>query len=128
MTRRTGASARAQALAKATDAVARRDAQRIAREKQLQATLADFFHAQGEVEHIHAAAQTAAAPFEDSIRQAVRTLDALGETRAGIAALTGLPMAHLRQCLAQTDASVSVAANGGTPGDRALAQPPSTGS
>jgi hypothetical protein len=109
MARRTGASARTQALAKATEAVARRDAERIAREKHLQATLADFYQAQGEVERIHNEAEIAAAPFEASIQDAVRTLDRLGETRAGIAGLTGLSLPRVRECLAETAVDASTA-------------------
>jgi hypothetical protein len=102
MARRTGASGRTQALAKATEAVARRDAERIAKEKRLQATLADFYQAQGEIERIRKEADIAAAPFETSIQKAVRTLDHLGETRVGIAGLTGLSVPRVRECLAET--------------------------
>ncbi|MBS2966021.1 hypothetical protein KGA66_23455 [Actinocrinis puniceicyclus] len=97
MTRRSGSSARAQALLKAAEAVARRDAERIAREKAVQAALAEFFHAQGEIERIYAEAGKTAAPFEQITRDAVRTLDRLGENRTGIAALTGLPVARVRE-------------------------------
>lgn len=96
MTRRVGASARARALVKAADAVARRDAERIAREKAVQAALAEFFHAQGEIERIRADAEKTAAPFQQAARDAVRALDTLGETRTGIAALTGLALAQVR--------------------------------
>lgn len=96
MARRSGPSARAQALARAVEAVARRDAERIAREKAVQATLTEFFHAQGEIERIHVAAEKAAAPFERIARDAVRTLGQLGETRSGIAELTGLPVVRVR--------------------------------
>lgn len=99
MARRTGASARAQALAKAAEAVARRDAERIAREKAVQAALAEFFQAQGEVERVYAEAERTAAPFEAAAREAVRGLERLGETRAGIADLTGLPPARVRDYL-----------------------------
>jgi hypothetical protein len=100
MARRTGHSARAQALARAADAVARRDAERIAREKAIQATLTEFFQAQGEVERIHTTAEKAAAPFQTAMRDAIRTLDQLGETRAGIADLTGVPLVQVRGYLA----------------------------
>lgn len=89
--------------------MARRDAERIAREKHLQATLADFYQAQGEVERIHSEAEIAAAPFEASIQDAVRTLDRLGETRAGIAGLTGLSLPRVRECLAEIVVDVSAA-------------------
>ena len=105
MARRTGASARTQALAKAAEAVARRDAERIAREKKLQDILADFYHAQSEVERIRREADAAATPFDDAMRDAVRALDALDEGRAGIAELTGMPLARVREYLADTDPS-----------------------
>lgn len=100
MSRRTGASAKAQALAKATEAVARRDAERIEREKRLQATLTEFFQAQGEAERIRSAAEEAAAPFEAAMRDSIRALEGIGETRAGIASLTGLPLSRVREHLA----------------------------
>lgn len=100
MARRSGASARALALAKATEAVARRDAERIAREKAVQAALIEFFQAEGEIERIRAEAEKAAAPFDAAMRDALRTLDRLGETRAGIAALTGVPPTRVREHLA----------------------------
>lgn len=99
MARRTGVSARAQALAKAADAVARRDAARIAREKAVQEALAEFFQAQGQVERVYAEAGRAAAPFEAAAHDAVRGLERLGETRAGIADLTGLPLGRVRDYL-----------------------------
>jgi hypothetical protein len=64
MARRTGASAPTRALTKAQEAVALRDAERIKREKQLEATLADYYQAQGEVERIRVEAEVAAAPYE----------------------------------------------------------------
>ena len=100
MTRRSGVSARSLALAKATEAVARRDAARIAREKTVQAALIEFFQAQGEVERVRVEAEKAAAPFDAAMRDAVRALDRLGETRAGIAALTGVPPMRVREYLA----------------------------
>lgn len=103
MARRSGASARSLALAKATEAVARRDAERIAREKVVQTALIEFFQAQGEVERIRTEAEKAAAPFDAVMRDAVRALDRLGETRAGITALTGVPPTRVRECL--TDAA-----------------------
>ena len=80
--------------------MARRDAERIAREKTVQATLAEFFHAQGEIERIHVEAEKMAAPFERTARDAVRALDRLGETRSGIADLTGLSVVRVRDYLA----------------------------
>jgi len=109
MARRTGASAKAQALAKATEAVARRDAERIEREKRLQSTLAEFFHAQGEAARIRMAADEAAAPFDAAMSTAVRSLDSLGETRAGIVSLTGLPLTRVREYLADAVATSATA-------------------
>jgi hypothetical protein len=99
MTRRSGTGIRSQALARAADAVARRDAQRLAREKAVQGALADLFQAQAAVDKIHAEAQRAAQPFDEVIRDAVSTLGALGETRVGIAELTGLPLMSVRHYL-----------------------------
>jgi hypothetical protein len=101
MGRRAGTSTRAQALAKAADAVARRDAQRIARDKAIQAALAQFFQAQDEVERIRTEARTAEEPFDTAARNAIRTLDRLGETRTGIAELTGLPLTKVREYLTE---------------------------
>lgn len=97
----------------------RRDAERIAREKHLQATLADFYQAQGEVERIHNEAEIAAAPFEASIQDAVRTLDHLGETRAGIAGLTGLSLPRVRECLTETATSTATTPETKAPAGRA---------
>jgi hypothetical protein len=102
MARRAGASARTQALARAAEAVARRDAERVEREKRLQSVLADYFHAQGEAERIQREAEVAAASFNASIRDALRTLENLRESRAGIAQLTGLSLARVREYLADT--------------------------
>ena len=99
------------ALTKAQEAVAQRDAERIKRERQVEAALADFYQAQGEVERIQAAAEVAAAPFEETIRESVRSLDRLGETRPGIAELTGLPLSRVRDFLSNvvSDAPVLTA-------------------
>lgn len=99
-TRRYGAASRTRALSKAADAVARRDAARIEREKSRHAALADFFQAQEAVERINADAAKAAEPYEAAIRTAVYTLNRLDETRAGIAELTGLSTARVREYLA----------------------------
>jgi hypothetical protein len=85
--------------------VARRDAERIAREKKLQAVLADFYHAQSEVERIRHEADATIAPFDAAMREAVRALDALDEGRAAIVELTGMPLARVREYLADTDTS-----------------------
>ena len=105
MSRRAGASVRTKALAKAAEAVARRDAERIAREKAIHAALAEFFQAQDEIDRIRAEAERAGTPFDLAIRDAVRCLDRLGESRTGIAELTGLPLAKVREYLATDGAS-----------------------
>ena len=73
----------------------------------MQAALAEFFQAQGQVERIHADAEQAAAPFDAAMREAVRALDQLGETRTGIAELTGVPLTRLREYLAENAAPCS---------------------
>lgn len=88
---------------KAADAVARRDAARIEREKILQAALADFFQAQEAVERIYVEATKSAEPHEEAMRAAVRTIDRLDEPRAGIAELTGLSVVRVREYLADAD-------------------------
>lgn len=96
-------------MVKAQEAVAQRDAERIRREKQVEAALADFYQAQSEVERIHAAAEVAAAPFEATIRESVRSLDRLGETRPGIAGLTGLPLSRVRDYISDAVSSAPAA-------------------
>jgi hypothetical protein len=100
MSRRAGASARTKALAKAAEAVAHRDAERIAREKAVQESLAEFFQAQDQIDRIRVAAERAGVPFDEAMRDAVRRLDHLGESRTGIAELTGLPLTRVRGYLA----------------------------
>jgi hypothetical protein len=90
-------------LNKAADAVARRDAARIEREKILQAALADFFQAQEAVERIYVEATKTAEPHEEAMRAAVRAIDRLDEPRAGIAELTGLSVVRVREYLADAD-------------------------
>lgn len=119
MARRTGASARSLALARAAEAVARRDAERIAREKAIQAALVEFFQAQGEVERIRADAEKAAAPFDAAMRDALCALDRLGETRAGISSLTGIPLTRVREYLTDGATAVSDAAAAGSLDKRA---------
>jgi hypothetical protein len=107
MARRTGTSARTQALAKAADAVARRDAARIAREKAVQAALAEFFQAQVERERIYAEAERSVAPCDVAMRDAVRNLSRLGESRAEITELTDVPSARVREYLAELPSPAS---------------------
>jgi hypothetical protein len=110
--RRHGAASRTRALARAADAVARRDAARIEREKSLQAALTDFFQAQGAVERIYEDAAKAAEPHEGAMRAAVRAIDGLDEPRAGIAELTGLSAVRVREYLAAAEADCAPTADG----------------
>ena len=82
--------------------MALRDAERIRRERQLQVVLAEYFHAQGEAQRIRDDAEAKAAPFETAICEAVLELDRLGETRAGIAELTGLSLPRVRDYLSES--------------------------
>ena len=107
MARRTGASARTQALAKAAEAVARRDAERITREKAVQVALAEFFQAQVERSRIYTDADRSAAAFDAAMRDAVRNLSRLGESRGDIAELTDVPLARVREYLAELPVSAS---------------------
>lgn len=72
--------------------------------KAREATLADYYQAQGEIERIRVAAEASAAPFEAAVREAVLLVDRLGETRAGIAGLTGLTLLHVRDYLSEATA------------------------
>lgn len=92
---------------RAADVVARRDVARIEREKSVQARLADFFQAQEAVERIEADATKAAEPYEAAMRDAVLALDGLEETRTGIAELTGLSPARVREYLAVLSTSAA---------------------
>lgn len=115
-------------MARAADAVARRDAQRIAREKAIHAALAEFFQARGEIDRIRAQAEQAAAPFEQAARDAVRALHRLGETRTGIADLTGLPTARVREyVLDDSDSGLRNGSTSGTPQQAESARDDMTG-
>jgi hypothetical protein len=121
MARRGGTGTRQEALRRAQAATARRDADRIAREKAVQAALTDFFHATETAATIHADAKTkaervlaeaadAARPYDDAVRDAVRELERLGETRADIIDLTGLSAMQVRQYLAKGSTGENAAA------------------
>ncbi|MGH3416216.1 MAG: hypothetical protein ACRDSS_07105 [Actinocrinis sp.] len=87
--------------------MARRDAERIRREKAVEAALAEFYQAQGEIERIREDAARKSAPFQATAGKAVRALDRLGETRTGIAELTGLSLAVVRAYVGRDGASTS---------------------
>ena len=129
--RRRGTSPRSQALSRAANAVAQRDAERIERAERIQAALADIFQAQESVERIKAKAVEAAEPYEASVCAAVCTLENLGETRGGIAALTGLPLSRVREYLAAGVAGSPKEADGharrgGASADTAAVDAPAT--
>ena len=110
MTRRISGT-RAAALRRAQEAKARRDAERMERERRLESALADFYEhteaaavlraeARGKAERLLADAATAAAISEDKARRAVAVLRELGESQPQIAELTGMSIAEVRACLA----------------------------
>lgn len=115
MTRRISGT-RAAALRRAQEAKARRDAERMERERRLESALADFYEhteaaavlraeAQRKAERLIADAETAAAVPEGAARRAVAVLRELGESQPQIAELTGMNIAEVRACLATQDAA-----------------------
>lgn len=101
---------RATALRAAQEAKARRDAERLRREAQVESALADFYEETARAEHIRATAklradklladaETAAAAPEERACLAVIALRDLGETRHQIAELTGLALPEVRALL-----------------------------
>lgn len=115
MTRRISGT-RSAALRRAQEAKARRDAERIQRERRLESALADFYEhteaaallrseAQRRAERLLAAAETAAAIPEEAARRAVAVLRELGESQPQIAELTGMSVAEVRACLATQEAA-----------------------
>lgn len=106
---------RAAAVRAAQDAKARRDAERLRREKKVESALADFYEQRGRAELLRSAASVRAAKIvadaeaaaqepERQARAAVAALQDLGETRDQIAELTGLALAEVRAALAEAAA------------------------
>lgn len=104
-------SARAAAVRRAQEAKQERDARRLAREREVELALADFFEqstraaqqraqAMERAARLIADADAAAAEPDGLAAAAVARLDALGETRAMIAELTGLNPAVIRDVVA----------------------------
>ena len=91
---------RATAVRKAREATSRRDAERLRRERELEAALVDFFAALARIEKIRANAASDIEPFEQAAAEAVRRMGQLGEPVASIAELTQLPNGHVRAALA----------------------------
>jgi hypothetical protein len=91
---------RAAAVRRAHEATARRDAERIRRERELEAALVDFYTALARVEKIRAKAAREAEPHERAADEAVRRMARLGEPVAAVAELTDLPSSQVRALLA----------------------------
>ena len=104
-------SARAAALRRAQEAKAERDAQRMLRETQIEAALADYYQATAETERIRSAArrkadatvaeaERAAATPAATAREAVRKLRDLLGGNAEVAGLCGITVSAVRDMLA----------------------------
>lgn len=109
MTRRR-ASIRAAAIRRAQEAKAQRDAERLGRERQIEAALADYFEATGRAAAIRAEArrkadkaladgEAAAGTPETASRDAVFRLRALTGSHAEAAGLCGLTVTAMRAML-----------------------------
>ncbi|MFF6956161.1 hypothetical protein [Streptomyces sp. NPDC008317] len=107
---------RATALRAAQQAKARRDAERLRREAQVESVLTDFYEETARAEHIRATArlraeklladaEVAATAPEEQARAAVVTLRDLGETQHQISELTGLPLPEVRALLPRQSAT-----------------------
>jgi hypothetical protein len=123
MTRRRS-SERAAALRQAQEAKAERDAQRMLRETQIEAALADYYQATAEAGRIRSAARrkadavvaeaerAVAAPAETA-REAVRKLRDLLGGNAEVAGLCGITVGAVRDMLADGRPAASEAPAGG---------------
>ena len=109
---------RAVAVRRAHEATARRDAERIRRERELETALVDFYAALARIEKIRAKAAREVEPFEQSADEAMRRMARLGEPVASIAELTKLPSGQVRAALAgargKTDGPLSAGPTGET--------------
>jgi hypothetical protein len=108
---RRGSSARSQALRRAQQAKAGRDAERALRERQIEIALADYYEATARAERIRdearrkadgiaTDAEHAAAEPLHTARDAVRRLRELLGGNAEVAALCGITVAAVRDMLA----------------------------
>ncbi|HEY1915856.1 MAG TPA: hypothetical protein VGH27_09800 [Streptosporangiaceae bacterium] len=123
MTRRRG-SIRAAAIRRAQEAKAQRDAERIAREREIEAALADYFEAVGRAAAVRTEARrkadklladadvAAAAPVKSS-RAAACRLRTLTGSHADVATLCGLSVPAVRALL--RDPQESTASSGPEP-------------
>ncbi|WP_157882265.1 hypothetical protein [Streptomyces rubellomurinus] len=111
-------ASRASAVRAAQKAKAARDAERLRREKQVEAALTDFYEQTGRAEQLRASASARAAKVladaeaaavepERRAREAVVALHGLGEPRDQIAELTGLALGDVRTILAESAGSAA---------------------
>ena len=117
---KTSSGVRAAAVRRAHEATARRDAERLRRERELEAALVDFYAALARIEKIQAKAAHDATSFERAADEAVRRMAKLGEPVAAIAELTRLPGSQVREVLAGAKERPTGASSGG-PVDKPLA-------
>ncbi|GAA2522649.1 hypothetical protein [Pilimelia columellifera] len=105
--------ARFAAMRKAQEAKQKRDAERLVRERKVEAALAEFFEHTATVEQIEGATaarvakvtaigERKAAAAEHLAAVALRAMLDLGETRTAVAELTGLSLAAIRDAVADT--------------------------
>jgi hypothetical protein len=113
---KTSSGVRAAAVRRAHEATARRDAERLRRERELEAALVDFYAALARIEKVQAKAARDVEPHERSADDAVRRMARLGEPVAAIAELTKLPSSHVRVVLAGTRAEPSDLTSAGSAG------------
>ncbi len=125
---------RAAAVRAAQDAKARRDAERLRRERMVDGALADFYEAMARAEALREQARAraarlieqaelAAAEPEQAARTAVARLHNLGESREQIADLTGLRPVEVRAMLAESAAVPDSSLAATAPTDRTAARP-----
>jgi len=100
MSKSNSSGVRAAAVRRAHEATSRRDAERIQRERELEAALVDFYAALARIEKVRAKAAREVEPFEHSADEAVRRMARLGEPVTSIAELTKLPNSQVRAALA----------------------------
>lgn len=118
---------RAAAVRRAHEASARRDAERLKREHELESTLVDFYAALARIEKIRVKAACAAEPFQRAADEAVRRMARLGESVSTITELTHLSGSQVRAALAGSKEQVEKRSSGGPVGEAPAAAPPGAG-
>lgn len=113
LSNKASSGVRAAAVRKAHEATARRDAERLRRERELEAALVDFYAALARIEKVRAKAVWEIEPFERAADDAVRRMARLGEPAAAIAELTKLPSGQVRAVLAGTNGKPADASSAG---------------